>query len=133
MKRNSVVKFALSLVAFAGLLSSGVANAQSCSTYASNIVTKFSTFPPNSTMEATMATNNTSNSPYVSYGAPTPLTYVPGHREGATYIPPSLQSTERCNSFSVIGPGPLRCRPASSHPHIRLIPRRQITWGLPFG
>jgi hypothetical protein len=50
-------------------------------------------------MEATMATNNTSNSPYVSYGAPTPLTYVPGHREGATYIPPSLQSTGAMQQF----------------------------------
>lgn len=99
MKRNSAVKFAWSLVAFAGLLSSGVVNAQSCSTYASNIVNKFSTFPPNSTMQARLATNNSSNSPYVSYGAATTLVYVPGHRIGGLYMPPSLQSTGAMQQF----------------------------------
>ena len=91
MKRNSAVKFALSLVAFAGLVSSGVANAQSCSTWASNIVTQFAASPRPS-LGARFATDR-SDGAYVSYSASVgyPLTYVPAHRSGFAYIPPSLQ------------------------------------------
>ena len=40
--RRKIVKFALPLVVLAGALSSHVANAQSCSTWASNIVAQYS-------------------------------------------------------------------------------------------
>lgn len=91
MKRKIAVKFALSLIALAGLLSSGIANAQSCSTWASNIVAQFGASPPPSF--GARLTTNRSDGAYVSYAASQgyPLTYVAGHRSGSVYIPPSLQ------------------------------------------
>ncbi len=94
---------ALALVVLTGLFSAGSARAQSCSTFASNIVSKFGTIPVNSTgtMQARVATNR-SDGNYVSYGELSdlsgaqgvlgPLVYHPASGiVGIDYIPPYLE------------------------------------------
>jgi hypothetical protein len=74
--KSKIVKLGLSLVPIAGLLSSGVANGQSCSTWASNIVARYQSSAPPS-QGARIATNQ-SDGRYVTYAVPfqDPLVYA---------------------------------------------------------
>lgn len=101
--RTEYRMLALALVVLTGLFSASSANAQSCSTYASSIVSKFGTIPANSTgtMQARVTTNR-SDGAYVSYGELSdlsgaqgtlgPLVYHPASGiVGVDYVPPYLE------------------------------------------
>jgi hypothetical protein len=95
--QSKIAKFVLSLVALGGLFSSGVANAQNCSTWASNIINYQQVNHP--TWGARLSTDR-ADGKLVSYSATGggnnigyPLKYVAGHWSNGAYFPPSLQST----------------------------------------
>ena len=96
--KNTIVKLGLSLVAIPGLLFPGLAHAQSCGTWASNIVAQYKSSAPS--LGARLATNR-SDGLYVSYGVTEewPLVYVPGHSTGSSRVPPSLQATAPLAQF----------------------------------
>jgi len=97
--KSTIMKVRLSLAVIGGLLSAGLANAQSCSTWASNIVAQYQSYPQPS-LGARLATNR-SDGKYVSYAVTEvyPLAYVPGQWYGGNYVPPSLQSTGALTQF----------------------------------
>ena len=89
--KNQIVKLGVSLAALVGLALPSLANAQSCSTWASNVIAQLQSNPNMGAMIAT----NLSDGRYVSYAAypkvGTPLTHVPAHQSGFLHFPDSLQ------------------------------------------
>ena len=86
--KNQIVRLAVAFLVLADLALPSLANAQSCSTWTSNVIAQLQSNPY---MGARIATN-LSDGRYVSYAASQAqsLNYVPAHRSGFLQLPASL-------------------------------------------
>ena len=96
--KSKVMTLGLGLLTLAGLLSPGLANAQSCSAWAADIVAQYES--STTSLGARVATNR-SDGKYVSYAVSNeyPVAFVPAHGSGASHVPASLQGVGGLTQF----------------------------------
>jgi hypothetical protein len=96
--KSKMMSLSFSVLTLAVLLSPRLANAQSCSAWAADIIAQYES--STTSLGARVATNR-SDGQYVSYAVSGeyPLAFVPAHGLGASRVPASLQAVGALTQF----------------------------------